>query len=59
MSKQVIYLIYELHNGVEPRLKRGYMNKKSAYKIVEHWNNREKKWETEHRYYVKELEIYE
>ena len=56
-KKRLIYLIYELHNGVEPRLRTGYMNKRDAYRKVEEWNNRETKWESEHRYYVKELEV--
>lgn len=58
-KKRVIYLIWELHNGVRPRLRSGHMDKKSAYKTVEVWNNREKKWDSKHRYYVKEFEIYE
>ena len=29
-KKQVIYLIWELHNGVSPRLRDGYSDKKSA-----------------------------
>ena len=59
MKKRIIYLIWELHNGVEPRLRSGYMDKKSAYKTVDVWNNREKKWDSKHRYYVREFEIYE
>jgi len=39
----IVYLIYELHNGVEPRLRTGYANRRTAYKKVEEWNNREKK----------------
>lgn len=34
---------YELHNGVEPRLRTGNVNKRTAYKKVEEQNNREKK----------------
>lgn len=56
-KKQVIYLIWELHNGVSPRLRDGYFDKKSAYKSVEMRNNREKKENSKHRYYVKEFEI--
>lgn len=59
IKKTIVYLIYELHNGVRPRLRTGYLDKKSAYRKVEEWNNREKKWESEHRYYVKEFEVYE
>lgn len=52
----IVYLIYELHNGVERRLKSGYANKKLAYKKVEEWN----KWNKGvHEYYVREFEIYE
>ena len=54
-KKKLIYLIYELHNGVEPRLRTGYLNRKSAYRKVEEWNNRE----DIHSYYVKEFEIWE
>lgn len=42
-DKQIIYLIWELHNGVEPRLRTGYFDKKKAYQTIEQWNNREKK----------------
>ena len=55
-EKQKIYLIWELHNGVEPRLRTGYISKKSAYRTVEIWNNREK--DEKHSYYVKEFEVY-
>lgn len=58
-EKRLIYLIYELHNGIEPRLRTGYMNKKNAYHKVEEWNNREKKENSKHRYYVKEFEVFE
>ena len=51
-----VYLIYELHNGVEPRLRTGNVNKRTAYKKVEEWNNREKKV---HSYYIKEFEVIE
>ena len=34
---------YELHNGVEPRLRTGNVNKRTAYEKVEEQNNREKK----------------
>ena len=57
-NKLKIYLIWELHNGVERRLKTGYMDKKSAYKKVEVWNNREKKEDCGHRYYVREFEVH-
>ena len=53
----IIYLIWELHNGVEPRLRTAYTNKKTAYKKVDEWNNREK--EERHKYYIKELEVRE
>ena len=53
-DKVVIYLIYELHNGVEPRLRTGYLNRKSAYKKVEEWNNRE----DIHKYHVREFEVW-
>lgn len=55
----IVYLIYELHNGVEPRLRTGYANRRTAYKKVEEWNNREKKEESKHRYYIKEFEVRE
>jgi len=51
----IVYLIYELHNGVEPRLRTGYVNRRTAYKKVEEWNNREKV----HNYYIKEFEVIE
>lgn len=51
----IVYLIYELHNGVEPRLKTGYINKKTAHKKIEEWNNRE----NEHKYYIKDFEVHE
>ena len=57
MTKKImIYLIWELHNGVEPRLRTGYLDKKTAYRKVEEWNNREK--DEIHEYYVREFEIY-
>ena len=52
-----IYLIFELHNGVEPRLRTGYCNRKSAHKKVEEWNNREKNWNSPHRYNIREFEV--
>lgn len=55
----IIYLVYELHNGFEPRLRRGYLNRKTAYKNVEERNNREKKEGSKHRYYIKEFEVIE
>ena len=58
-TKKVVYLIWELHNGVERRLKTGYFDKKLAYKKVDEWNNREKKWGTNSRYYVKEFMVIE
>lgn len=48
-------MIYEMHNGVEPRLRTAYFNRKSAYKKVEEWNNREKN--ERHEYYIKEFEV--
>ena len=53
----IIYLIYELNNGVEPRLRTGYANRRTAYKKVEELNNREK--EEVHSYYIKEFEVRE
>jgi hypothetical protein len=53
----IVYLIYELHNGVTPRLRTGYINKRKAYKKMEEWNNREK--DELHSYYVKEFEVIE
>lgn len=38
-----------------PRLRTGYMNKKSAYKKVEEWNNREK--DEPHSYYIREFDV--
>lgn len=58
IEKQIIYLVWERHNGVDPRLRRAYFNKKSAYKSVEMANNREKKEGSKHRYYVREFEVY-
>ena len=58
LIKLKIYLIWELHNGVTPRLRDGFLNKKSAYKSVEIRNNREKKEGSKHRYYVREFEVY-
>lgn len=55
----IIYLIWERHNGVQPRLRTGYLNKRTAHRKVEEWNNREKKENSEHRYYVREFEIRE
>lgn len=54
-----IYLIWELHNGVEPRLRMGYSNKKSANNKVVELNNREKRNGSDSKYYLKEFEIYE
>lgn len=52
----IVYLIWELHNGVERRLKTGYVDKKLAYKKVGLWN----KWyKGVHEYYVREFEICE
>lgn len=56
-NKITIFLIWEKHNGVEQRLKTGYIDKKSAYRKVEEWNNREKKEGSKHKYYVREFEI--
>jgi hypothetical protein len=53
----IVYLIYELYNGVEPRLRTRYVNRRNAYKKVEEWNNREK--EKVHSYYIKEFEVIE
>ena len=39
--KLKIHLIYELYNGVEPRLQSGCFKKKPAYKKMEESNNRE------------------
>lgn len=58
-EKMIIYLIYELHNGVKPRLRTGYTNKRKALKKVEEWNNRELKEDSDHRYYMKEFEVIE
>ena len=55
MTKRTIYLIYELHNGVEPRLRYGYMRRKPAYQKVEELNNRENSL----NYYVKEFKVIE
>ena len=55
MNNKIIYMIYEMHNGVEPRLRTAYFNRKSAYKKVEEWNNREKN--ERHEYYIKEFEV--
>lgn len=51
----IIYLIYEMHNGVEPRLRTGYTNKRKALKKLEEWSNRV----SEHIYYMKEFEVIE
>ena len=56
-NKRLIYLIYELHNGVEPRLRTAYFSKRKASRKVEEWNNREKKERLEHQYYIKEFEV--
>lgn len=55
----IIYLIYRLHYGVRPKLVTGYVNKRKAYKKVEEWNNREKKEDSEHEYYIVEFEVIE
>ena len=54
-----IYHIFELHNGIEPRLKTAYLNKRKAQRKVDEWNNREIKENSEHRYYIKEFEVIE
>lgn len=51
----IIYMIWEMHHGIEPRLKTAYLNRKSAYRKVEQWN----KWEDEHEYFIKEFEVRE
>lgn len=55
----IIYHIFELHNGVEPRLRMAYMNKKIAHKKVKELNNREKRNGSDSKYYMKEFEVYE
>ena len=55
----IIYHIFELHNGVEPRLRMVYTNKKSANKKVVELNNREKRNGSDSKYYMKEFEVYE
>lgn len=55
----IIYHIFELHNGVEPRLRYGYINRRTAYKKVVELNNREKKNGSNSKYYLKEFEVYE
>jgi hypothetical protein len=55
----IVYLIYERHNGTEPRLRLGYTDKRRAHRLVTERNNREKKEGSKHRYYVKEFEIKE
>lgn len=55
----IIYHIFELHNGVEPRLRMAYTNKKSANKKVVELNNREKRNGSDSKYYLKEFEVYE
>lgn len=59
LKKVTIFLIYELHNGVKPRLRTAYFNKRKASRKVEEWNNRERKEDSEHRYYIKEFEVIE
>ena len=54
MMTEKIYLIWEKHNGVEPRLKTAYFSKSDVYRKMNEWNNRIK----EHIYYVKELEVH-
>lgn len=58
-KKQIIYLIYELHHGVEPRLRTGYFNRRLACRKVDEWNNREEKEGSEHKYYIREFEVFE
>lgn len=58
-KKTIVYLIYELHNGTERRLRLGYTDKRKAYRLVKERNNREKKEGSKHRYYVKEFEVRE
>lgn len=58
-KKVSIFLIYELHNGVEPRLRTAYFNKRKASRKVGEWNNRERKEDSKHRYYIKEFEVIE
>lgn len=55
----IIYHIFELHNGVEPRLRMAYISKKSANKKVVELNNREKRNGSDSKYYMKEFEVYE
>ena len=55
----IIYHIWELHNGVKPRLRYGYTNRRSANKKVVELNNREKKNGSNSKYYLKEFEVYE
>ena len=58
-EKHIIYLVWELHNGVEPRLRTAYFNKRKANRKVEEWNNREMKENSGHKYYIKEFEVIE
>jgi len=51
----IIYVIWELHNGVEPRIKTAYISKRKALKKLGEWSNRT----SEHHYYMKELEVIE
>lgn len=55
----IIYHIFELHNGVEPRLRMAYTNKKIAHKKVVELNNREERNASDSKYYMKEFEVYE
>lgn len=55
----IIYHIWELHNGFEPRLRMAYVNKRTAYTKVVELNNREKKNNSNSKYYIKEFEVYE
>ena len=55
----IIYHIFELHNGVKPRLRYGYTNRRSAHKKVVELNNREKRNGSNSKYYMKEFEVYE
>lgn len=55
----IIYHIFELHNGVKPRLRMAYTKKRTAYKKVIELNNREKRNGSNSKYYMKEFEVYE
>ena len=51
----IIYVLWELHNGVEPRIKTAYTSKRKALKKLGEWSNRP----SEHNYYMRELEVIE